>query len=212
MIGIGVSTLDEERHKLFLENLDANTSNYKFAVVRVKGVRKAKNQLLHELRDCDHIFLFDDDCYPIKPGWVDFCVNALEAQGHFQYNTERIHGEITKLEVGGQEFLATYNGGGVFLALTKEVLNKVGYMKPEYEGYGWEHLGYSQRIYRSGITLNPYICPVGLDEYLHAQDYVSPKIKELTEEEKKIKDKNYHIFRQEAFNLEPKKVDYEKRR
>ncbi len=205
MIGIGVTSMNDEKYNTFIENLDANTSEFKFASARnIKGVRKAKNQLLHELRDCDHIFLFDEDCYPIKPGWVDFCIEVLKGCPHFQYNTSEIHGKMTEFD--GK--LITFNGGGVFLALTKEVLETVGYMSPEYQGYGWEHLGYSYRIYRHGLTINPYVCPVGLDGFLHAEDYVRPMAKELSEEDREQRDKNYHIFIKEAHELKPKRVLY----
>lgn len=212
MIGVGVSSIDEEKYSLFLENLDANTSNYKFASARnIKGVRKAKNQLLYELRECDEIYLFDDDCYPIKPGWTDFMSRAFSTgQNHFQYNTSEIHGKMTIIN-GPVPLLVTYNSGGVFLAFTKKVLEVAGYMRPEYQGYGWEHLGYSQRIFRHGLTINPYICPVGLDEFLHAEDYVRPVVKpEQSAEEQMQRKLNHSLFLHEAMDLQPKRVQYAK--
>lgn len=209
MIGIGVTSINEERYKTFLEHLDANTSNYKFAsAINVKGVRKAKNQLLYELKDCDHIYLFDDDCYPIKNGWTDFMGSALEDQNHYQYNTEAIHGKMTTVKIGNTDVLVTYNSGGVFMAFTRKVIEVAGFMSPQYDGYGWEHLGYSQRIYHHGLTLNPYVCPVGLDKFLHAEDYVRPTNKTMTKEEEEQKDKNYKVFRKEAFDIEPKRIIY----
>ena len=51
---------------------DASEEPYESATFRFEenvGIAKAKNKCLELLEDCEHIFIFDDDCYPIKDGW-----------------------------------------------------------------------------------------------------------------------------------------------
>lgn len=212
-IGVSVTTISGSgRMDDWMANFTANTDQKVELFVhkddKGNGVRFSKNQCLKALKDCEYIFLFDDDCYPVNKGWMDFCIKNLKLLNHFQFNTAQIHGEMTTIKVGAddQDVLITYNGGGVFLALTKEVLESVGYMNPKYQGYGWEHLGYSYRIFRDMWTVSPYVCPVGLSDYLYAEDYVNPKQKEFTPEQQKVKNANEMIFLSEAHNLNPKYV------
>jgi len=41
-----------------------------------QGIAKAKNKCLSYLKECDHIFLFDDDCWPIKDGWQEHYIDT----------------------------------------------------------------------------------------------------------------------------------------
>ena len=54
------------------------------------GIAYGKNQNLKDLKDCDYIFLFDSDTFPLKEGWADFFINAHKASGqhHFMYLKE----------------------------------------------------------------------------------------------------------------------------
>jgi glycosyltransferase involved in cell wall biosynthesis len=46
-----------------------------------KGIACSKNDCLRALRDCDHIFLFDDDCWPIREGWETQYIEASLISG-----------------------------------------------------------------------------------------------------------------------------------
>jgi len=96
--------------------------------------------------------------------------------------------------------------GGVFMFITSEVLNKVGYINSAYGRYGFEHAGYSNRIYKAGLTRSPYQQLVNTKEYLYAMDYSIKHRSSLTDEEKineikknskifvnELNDKNYFI-------------------
>ena len=87
MIGIGITTYNRERIlKSTIENIKKFTkSKYKLVIVddgSVTSVKDAtyrfntnqgspvsKNKCIELLEGCEHIFLFDDDTYPIKEGW-----------------------------------------------------------------------------------------------------------------------------------------------
>ena len=74
-IGIGYTTYKrDDLLQECLDNLRLNTTlDYKLHIARDtdedrRGIALRKNECLHHLQDCDYIFLFDDDCYPIKKG------------------------------------------------------------------------------------------------------------------------------------------------
>ena len=54
-----------------------------FTDVDRRGPAYARNEVLHRLyaAGCDHIFLFDDDCYPVMPGWAEYFLAQASAHG-----------------------------------------------------------------------------------------------------------------------------------
>lgn len=86
MIGIGITT--RHRPTIFAKTLSQikkfQPPNSKIVVVDDSddndkerlGIARAKNKCIAQLKDCDHIFLFDDDLYPIKEGWAEFYIKA----------------------------------------------------------------------------------------------------------------------------------------
>ena len=50
---------------------------YRYSSERL-GICNAKNACLVKMSDCDHIFLFDDDCWPQKAGWSSWWADNAE--------------------------------------------------------------------------------------------------------------------------------------
>jgi len=91
------------------------------------------------------------------------------------------------------------------MMLTKEVVAKVGAFG-DYGQYGFEHAGYSQRIYKAGFTKAPYQMLRSTDKYLKELDYkhnikssVSDEVKQKEIDKNRIKfieevnSKNYFV-------------------
>ena len=89
-IGIGITT--RNRYKIFPKTL-ANIKKFQPENSRIEivndsddehrlGIARAKNRCLKALEDCEHIFLFDDDIYPIKHGWAEFYIDAATKTGY----------------------------------------------------------------------------------------------------------------------------------
>lgn len=126
-----------------------------------QGVAKRKNECLRALKDCDHIFLYDDDCWPIADGWVDYLQG-----GHWLFLNDKMHKYL-----GGNTYQEC---GGVFMSLTKQMVEAVGAFNENFYMWGFEHAEYSMRIYKSGFMLQPYMCKYGTDKFLYAADYSDP--------------------------------------
>ena len=179
-VGIGITTTPnrENRFKTCLANIRAytkvaqlyvhNDSNY-------RGVAYSKNMCMYHLRKCSYVFLFDDDCFPVDSNWVEYLVDCFDYSGenHFLYLNESHHPLETQTHVGIRTFK---DCGGVFMAYTKDVLNNIGYMDKEYSGWGFEHAGWSNRVYKAGLNSAPYMMPNNLPLYLFAYDYGRKKI------------------------------------
>lgn len=164
-IGIGVThTSNRPEHlKLFISQIEKHTKQpYKLHITTdIMNIAKAKNDCLWNLKDCDHIFLFDDDCFPIKNNWENYFINS-EIK-HSLYLTER----HVKLCLGIINRYDVYKDcGGCFMYISKDAFNKVGYFNSEYKQYGFEHAGWSKRF-----NNEKYISLPLTNEYLYSLDY-----------------------------------------
>ena len=197
-IGIGVTTYNRPKHRANWSDIwhkfigtdkayhiasdDINGLGYDYSNER-KGIAYRKNECLRALQDCDYVFLFDDDCFPIKKGWSEFFIEAHKASGqhHFLYIKETPTIKQTHIHLKPEDPLIPslpysineYNNcGGCFMFLTKEVIEKVGAFDETFGLYGFEHADYSDRIHMAGLTpMGKYLCPAGASEYIYAMDY-----------------------------------------
>lgn len=138
-----------------------------------KGVSFAKNKCIEALmaENCDYLFLFDDDCYPVKEGWNDIFINSGLHHSALTF-TKLLNGRpngnaIRKKEKGNDWFM---NPCGIMLFYTRECINRVGGMDSRYSKWGHEHVGHSRRIYNAGLIPYPFICPNGAMDYFWALD------------------------------------------
>lgn len=174
-IGIGCTTFNRPKHLQLWQKQIKECSGEVLVHVSDdskdrKGISYRKNECLRALKDCDYIFLFDDDCFPIKKGWTEFFIEASKVSGqqHFIYLKETPL--IKKIQTANGIDIYD-NCAGCCLFLTKEVINKVGAFGDYPAYYGFEHAGYSDRIHAAGLTnLGAYTCPVQAEKYIYAMD------------------------------------------
>jgi hypothetical protein len=171
-IGIGITTHHRPEHlKLCLDVINSricysagnNLSVYVHEDHHQRGIAFSKNMCLYHLKNCDYIFLFDDDCFPKKEGWIDFFINSGVNHALYMNNSYGLFAQ--------NEQIAYYaNASGVFMYLTKKVIETVGYFNPAYGRFGFEHAGYSKRIFNAGLSLTNFPVLHKTHEYLHALD------------------------------------------
>ena len=203
-IGIGVTTFQRpELLKKCLDSIREFTENEYVLYVATdsledrRGIALRKNECLFHLQNCDFVFLFDDDCYPIKKGWDNFVIDAHNKSGnhHFCYLIDRIHTAKNFYFFGDQTINSFVTCGGVFLSLTKKAIQKVGGFWDKYNLYGFEHYGYSFRVFKAKLNTDLFISIEGLNNYLYAHDYEDKNFQstidlatriEMSEEGKKL--------------------------
>ena len=114
------------------------------------GVAKSKNRCI-KLLNTDHVFLFDDDCFPTCENWWE---PWLDRYHHMTYSWPNM---------GKKEefFDITFWSGtlGCCLYLSRHALKTVGGFDPDFGIYGYEHYELTNRIFRSGIVPHRYISP-----------------------------------------------------
>lgn len=186
-IGIGVTTYKRPKKlcefliKLFENTYSTSKYEIKLSIAvdsdkNRKGVAARKNENLRDLRDCDFVFLFDDDCYPVKEGWVEFFINS--GHGHLLFCNQKIHRKTS--DFVDIDFFA--DCGGPFMFMSRGVIDRVGAFNEEFGLYGFEHADYTQRILD---TKNHYPMLRGTEQYIYSEDYSNPKHKSSMPDEER---------------------------
>lgn len=123
------------------------------------GIAAAKNKCLEMLDECHHIFLFDDDTYPISTDWWKPYVESPEP--HLMYIFQdfpkgpKVHDTIKLYE--DDNIVAFSHPRGCMLYYHRSCLELVGGMDTVYGKWGYEHGNLSDRIYNNGLTRFRYM-------------------------------------------------------
>lgn len=174
-VGVGVTTYNRpDMLKKCLEHIKKHTFNDNVTIYVAddsnerKGVAYRKNECLRALKDNDYVFLFDDDCYPIRDGWVEFFVHSKFE--HLLYLNKYFHGNPIN-----HTYVDEYrNCGGCFMYMKKSAIDRVGAFNEDYGLYSFEHAEYSNRIYSKPFY---YLCLEGTENYIYSEDYSNPNHK-----------------------------------
>lgn len=161
MIGVGLTTYGN-RQTPALEMIRKYTPNAKIVTVDCKGIAKAKNMCLALLDDCEHIFLFDDDCYPVIENWHEHYIYSGEPHLSFTFGRK-----VLNQSIGLTEYELPC---GCMLYIDRKCLDVVGGFDMDFEGYSYEHVNYSQRVYNAGLTHRPFLDVVDSNLLIHSMD------------------------------------------
>ena len=179
-IGIGITFFDRpDVFQFTLKQIEKHTDTEKYDVKYYlaadsyedrRGVAYRKNECLRNLKDCDYIFLFDEDCFPIDDNWIEVFINAHKATGNHHFIYQHETAEVNALDE--KNGIVSYdNCNGCMMFLTKETLSKVGAFSPNFGLYGYEHANYSNRVHMAGLTpYGRYICPKDAYKHLYSLD------------------------------------------
>lgn len=137
--------------------LDAGETLFRFD--ENVGIARAKNKCLELLSEHEHIFLFDDDAYPLVDRWWDAYVDSPEP--HLMYIFEDLAGPQKLNDIKriyeDDEHVAYTGPRGVMLYAHRSVLETVGGMDTIYGKWGYEHGDWSNRIHNAGLTTSRFM-------------------------------------------------------
>ena len=217
-IGIGITTHNRpDIYKKTYEQIKKFTPNAKIVVVddasdvpcpqstfRFEtnvGIAQAKNKCLELLDDCDHIFLFDDDCYPIDDEWWKPYIQSKEPHLMYIFQDFATGRKLndTKILYEGDNLIGYSHPRGCMLYFDRKVLDIVGGYDISYGKWGFEHGDISNRIYNNQLTSfrygdipNSNQIIYSQDEHELAQGTISSEVRrELLPINKKIYEQNY---------------------
>lgn len=137
-----------------------------------KGIAAAKNACLALLDDCDHVFLYDSDTYPITKGWEKPYIESPEP--HLMYIFQdfpfghKLHD--TCILYQDSKITAYSHPRGCILYYKKICLEKAGGMNTSFGRWGYEHVELSDRIHNLGLTTFRYADITGSDKLFCSGD------------------------------------------
>lgn len=135
-----------------------------------RGPGYARNQCLKHFDGYDHVFLFDDDAYPVRQGWEDFFIQEAQRAGiHYMALPDVFGGDL--LETDG-EIAYWLSALGCFLYQDKEAMETIGGYNLEYNRYGYEDAARSHRAIKAGLTGHEkaWGFPMRGMSYIHSED------------------------------------------
>lgn len=141
-----------------------------------QGIPAVKNKCLDLAMEsgADHVFLFDDDCYPIAKDWHLPYVNSPHP--HLCY-TFLPHTRI----VDGHKYHAL--GNGCMMYIHRSVVEKIGGFDTRLGLGKFEHVQYSHRVHAAGLIPHPFIDVLGSDKLFHAMDERNEISRTFTQQE-----------------------------
>lgn len=132
-----------------------------------QGIAKAKNKCIKNLVDCDHLFLFDDDCFPKKIGWAEYYIN------HNADHLMHLDPKVMNLIEVRDRFACYCDCMGVMLYFSKKAIDVLGGYDPRFGIYGYEHAEISRRASLSNLTpglANEFCTPIDSCSYIYSLD------------------------------------------
>lgn len=118
------------------------------------GVAKATNKALEMAyeRGAEHIFVFNDDCYPIKDNWWIPYVEHPEPHLMYQFKLPNKPPSDMQELYRDDKTVAYSHTRGAMIYIERRVLKVVGGFDEAYGLYGYEHPDFTNRIHNAGLT------------------------------------------------------------
>lgn len=189
MLGIGITTHNREhifnetfkQIKRFTPNAkivvvdDASETPCPDATFRFKtnvGIAVAKNKCLELLDDCDHVFLFDDDCWPTQHDWWKPYVESPEPHLMYIFKDFATGRKLndTKILYADDTIIGYSHPRGCMLYFDRKVLDVVGGYDTQFGRWGFEHGDLSNRIFNNHMTTFRFADIPNSNRLIHSSD------------------------------------------
>jgi hypothetical protein len=183
----------------------------------MQGISRNKNRclsLLPDLKDEDHVFMLDDDCY-LLISFFEFWKKHFGKMHHAaltytHYVTGKSSGHYLKKTVSNIDHYSGVNG--FCLYFSGYCINRIGGYGIGYGKWGHEHVGLSHRIYNAGISQGLFIAPTNAMNHIVSLDRLQEVKSTYNQKERKIEiDRGIEYFREEQKSADWKpyaKKDY----
>lgn len=138
------------------------------------GIVGSKNSSLLALMDagCEHIFLWDDDAWPIADNWHLPYIGSPEPHLAYQFLDLAGRNKLNDMAVlyRDDKHIAYTGQRGVMLYYHRSVIEKVGGFDPVYGRGMYEHPDLALRIYNAGLSTWAFVDVVGSEKLIHSMD------------------------------------------
>lgn len=176
------------------------------------GIAGNKNRIISyflEHKIYDHLFLFEDDCFPIKEGWKEHWLKAHKwsGSGCLLFLPKGMYGE-TVWSKPRSGCIGLERDGGMLLSLTRRAVETCGGLHPAFGIYGGEHSEYCRRLVRNRQMVYTRATPVGCELFLDGWDYANYqgrlgriRMAPFTSDVQRIKDAKLRHHAQEGLRI-----------
>lgn len=137
------------------------------------GIPAAKNKCI-ELSKHNHIFLFDDDTYPISDNWYEPYIKS--GKEHLCYTFLQFY------KVEG-DFTYHHLGNGCMMYITRKCIETIGGFDWRFGLGKYEHVNFSRRIHNAGLTEVIFMDVVRSDKLLYCMDQKQEVKRSFTQKE-----------------------------
>ncbi|WP_034913018.1 glycosyl transferase [Erwinia sp. 9145] len=138
------------------------------------GIVAAKNRSLEVLMNagCEHLFLWDDDAWPITDGWERPYVESAEPHLAYQFKDFATGQKLNDIAVlyCDDKHVAYTGQRGVMLYYHRSAIEKVGGFDPVYGRGMYEHSDLALRIHNAGLTTWAFADVKGSEKLIHSLD------------------------------------------
>lgn len=170
-VGVGVITVGTRPLKDYIVTYPGAEFIVQYDENR-EGVSLARNRLMKKFYDqgFDYWFIFDDDCYPVYPGWEKYFIDqAIEGGWDFFGMPEYFKEEVISSD---KEIVVYKEGLCQFAMYSRAVVEKAGYYRIFSHGYGFEDSEYIKRIPAAGLNkgVAGVVSPLRVMAYIHPDD------------------------------------------
>lgn len=190
MVGIGITT--RNRNNILRRNLkrlmqfmppnsrlvivdDASVTHVNEATFRFdtqQGIAKAKNKCFELLDGCQHIFLFDDDCYPISDNWWEPYINNPEPHLMYIFDSFSNGQKLSDCTITyyDEHSIGYTHPRGCMLYFDMDIVGHIARMDERFKIWGWEHVNLSDRIFNNHFTTSRYLDVRHSERLIHSMD------------------------------------------
>lgn len=164
-IGIGITSTPQRSivaHsclKDWQKFLPDNATIFMHVDTGYKGVSKAKNEVLKLCYEwgADFIFIVDDDISPLVDKWWEPYINSGLNHACWNYDRKLLNYGC-EADYGKCNYYAEYEKpNGCMLCFTRHCIETAGGWDLDFQGFGYEHVNLSDRIFNNGLTPARYI-------------------------------------------------------
>jgi len=138
------------------------------------GIVASKNASLTALVDagCEHLFLWDDDAWPIADNWHQPYIESPEPHLAYQFLDLAGRNKLNDMAVlyRDDKHIAYTGQRGVMLYFHRSAIDKVGGFDPVYGRGMYEHPDLALRIYNAGLSTWAFADVASSEKLIHSMD------------------------------------------
>ncbi len=169
------------------DNSDSVYFNADYRFNKRAGIPKAKNKCLELAFNwgADHIFLSDDDCYPISDKWyIPYIASGVN---HLCFTFTSGWNGMPSWKDGRVKGSLVYHilGCGCMMYFTRKCLEVIGGFDETFGLGKYEHTNISRRIFNAGLIDAPFMDVIGSDKLFHSMDQHGEIERSFTDKEQK---------------------------